>query len=140
MKNFDGDDVPEHWQSARGTILDYYRQVINAQRWRNYLIITYKDLYEVYDNVHKFKIMLEKRVPFDYNQELRQHIVFKTNRKFVNHGQRRLVIQDFMEDHHTMHTVIVAKSPTPLLVLYKEHLPLQQIDEYLTIERNYYYE
>ena len=140
MKNFDGEDVPEHWNSARGTMLDYYRQVINAQRWRNYLVITYKDLYEVYDSINKFKIMLEKRVPFDYNEKLRHHIVFKTNRKFVNHGQRRLVIQDFMEDHHTMHTIIVAKSITPLLILYEKHLPFQQIDEYLTIERNYYYE
>ena len=51
MKNFDGEDVPEHWKFARGTMLDYYRQVINAQRWRNYLVITYKDLYEVYDSV-----------------------------------------------------------------------------------------
>ena len=140
MKNIEGEDVPEHWMSARGTMLDYYRQIINIQRWRNYHTITYKDLYEVYDSVHKFKIMLKKRIPYDYNQELRQHLVFKANQKFVNHGQSRLVIKDFMEDHHTMHTIVVAKTTTPLLVLHKEHIPFEQIDEYLTIERNYYYE
>jgi hypothetical protein len=140
MKNMIDEEVPEHWKTARGTMLNYYRQIVNAQKWRNYLVVTYKDLYEAYDNVHKFKVMLEKRVPYNYNQELRQHLVFKANQKFVNHGQRRLLIRDFMEDHHTMHTIIVAKSVTPLVVLYEEHVPFEQVDEYLTIERNYYYE
>lgn len=140
MKNAIGEEVPAYWQPAWGTMIDYYRQIVNKRKWRNYHVITYKDLYDAYDNIYRFELMLKERVPYDYNEALRKHLVLKANQKFVNHGQDRLLINNFLEDHHTMHTIMIGKTVAPLKLLYKKHIPFEKIDDYLTIQRNFYYE
>ena len=43
-KNTAGVELPEYFTACRGTIMDYYRQVVNNKGWKNYLV-TERDVF-----------------------------------------------------------------------------------------------
>ena len=53
-KNTAGVELPEYFIPCRGSIMDYYRQVVNSRGWKNYLVTTYEDRYQGYDSIFKF--------------------------------------------------------------------------------------
>ena len=53
-RNSKKQEVPEYFKPARGTIMDYYRLVANKNKWVNYLVTTYRNTYEGFDNIFKF--------------------------------------------------------------------------------------
>ena len=97
-KNTAGIELPEYFLPCRGTIMDYYRQVVNSRGWKNYLVTEYTDLYQGYDNIFKFRSELKKRIPFDYDAKLREHIIRKSNIRFVNHGRDGMDEKYFLSD------------------------------------------
>ena len=139
-KNTAGVELPEYFVPCRGTIMDYYRQVVNARGWKNYLVTTYEDTYQGYDSVFKFRAELNKRIPLDYDAKLREHIVRKSNIRFVNHGRDGMTEKYFLQDHHTLLHIILSKRVDTLVLMHKETEREQQIDEWLKIKRTYYYE
>ena len=46
----------------------------------------------------------------------------------------------FLQDHHTLLHIIVSKRVDTLILMFKDAQQEEQIDEWLTIKRNYYYE
>ena len=139
-KNTAGVELPEYFIPCRGTIMDYYRQVVNNRGWKNYLVTEYKDLYQGYDNIFKFSAELKNRIPFDYDAKLREHIVRKSNIRFVNHGRDGMLEKYFLQDHHTLLHIIVSKRVDTLVLMFKEAKKEEQLDEWLRIKRTYYYE
>ena len=139
-KNTAGIELPEYFLPCRGTIMDYYRQVVNARGWKNYLVTTYEDTYQGYDSVFKFRAELNKRIPLDYDAKLREHIVRKSNIRFVNQGRDGMTEKYFLQDHHTLLHIILSKRVDTLVLMHKETEREQQIDEWLKIKRTYYYE
>ena len=139
-KNSQKQIVPDYFKKARGTIVDYYRLVSNVNKWPNYLITTYKNTYEGFDDVFKFRLALDKRIPFDYNAKLREHVVKKSNQKYVNHGRDGLDESYFLLDHHTMLHIIVSKRVDTLHLMYDNIKFKEKVDPFLTITRNFYYE
>ena len=140
VKNTAGQEIPNYFIPCRGTFMDYYRQVANPKRWRNYLVTTYIDKYEAYINTFKFRAALKERIPFDYQAELRQHLIKKSNMQFVNHGRDGLVESYFLQDHHTLLHILVSKRVDTLTLMYQNLKFNEEIDEYLTIKRTFYYE
>ena len=140
LKNTDGMNLPDYFIPCRGTIMDYYRQVANTRKWKNYLVITYTDKYEAYESTFKFRAALKKRIPFNYESQLREHIMKKSNMRFVNHGRDGLEEYYFLEDHHTLLHILVSKRVDTLTLLYNDIKFEEKIDEYLTIKRTFYYE
>ena len=120
--------------------MDYYRQVVNSKGWKNYLVTTYEDKYQGYDNIFKFRSELKKRIPFDYDAKLREHIIRKSNIRFVNHGRDGMEEMYFLQDHHTLLHIIVSKRVDTLVLMFKNAQQEEQIDEWLKIKRTYYYE
>jgi len=139
-KNTAGIELPEYFLPCRGTIMDYYRQVVNSKGWKNYLVTTYEDKYQGYDNIFKFRSELKKRIPFDYDAKLREHIIRKSNIRFVNHGRDGMEEMYFLQDHHTLLHIIVSKRVDTLVLMFKNAQQEEQIDEWLKIKRTYYYE
>jgi hypothetical protein len=139
-KNTAGVELPEYFIPCRGTIMDYYRQVVNSRDWKNYLVTSYEDKYQGYDSIFKFRAELNKRIPLDYDAKLREHIVRKSNIKYVNHGRDGMVEKYFLQDHHTLLHIIVSKRVDTLTLMHRGVQPEEQIDEYLKIKRTYYYE
>ena len=139
-KNTAGVDLPEYFIPCRGTIMDYYRQVANNRNWKNYLVTAYIDKYQAFDSIFKFRAELEKRIPLDYNAKLREHIVRKSNIRFVNHGRDGMLEKYFLQDHHTLLHIIVSKRVDTLVLMFKEAKKEEQLDEWLRIKRTYYYE
>ena len=139
-KNTAGVELPEYFIPCRGTIMDYYRQVVNSKGWKNYLVTTYEDKYQGYDNIFKFRAELKKRIPFDYDVKLREHIIRKSNIRFVNHGRDGMEEMYFLQDHHTLLHIIVSKRVDTLVLMFKNAQQEEQIDEWLKIKRTYYYE
>ena len=139
-KNTAGVELPEYFIPCRGTIMDYYRQVVNSRGWKNYLVTEYTDLYQGYDNIFKFRSELKKRIPFDYDAKLREHIIRKSNIRFVNHGRDGMEEMYFLQDHHTLLHIIVSKRVDTLVLMFKNAQQEEQIDEWLKIKRTYYYE
>lgn len=140
LKNTANQILPDYFVPARGTIMDYYRLIANSHKWKNYLVITYTDKYEGYESTFKFRAALKKRIPFDYESQLREHIMKKSNMRFVNHGRDGLEEYYFLEDHHTLLHILVSKRVDTLTLLYKDIKFEEKIDEYLTIKRAFYYE
>ena len=132
-KNTAGVELPEYFVPCRGTIMDYYRQVVNNRGWKNYLVTTYEDTYQGYDSVFKFRAELKKRIPLDY-------IVRKSNIRFVNHGRDGMIERYFLQDHHTLLHIVLSKRVDTLTLMFKNVDQEEQIDEWLKIKRNYYYE
>ena len=139
-KNTAGVELPEYFIPCRGTIMDYYRQVVNSKGWKNYLVTTYEDKYQGFDNIFKFRSELKKRIPFDYDAKLREHIIRKSNIRFVNHGRDGMEEMYFLQDHHTLLHIIVSKRVDTLVLMFKNAQQEEQIDEWLKIKRMYYYE
>jgi|TARA_R110000851_G_scaffold164066_4_gene308145 hypothetical protein len=139
-KNSQKQEVPEYFKPARGTIMDYYRLVSNKHKWPNYLVTTYRNTYEGFDDIFKFRLALDKRIPFDYNARLREHVVKKSNQKFVNHGRDGLEESFFLEDHHTLLHILVSKRVDTLHLMYDTIKFKEEVDPYLTITRDFYYE
>ena len=139
-KNTAGIELPEYFLPCRGTIMDYYRQVVNSRGWKNYLVTEYTDLYQGYDNIFKFRSELKKRIPFDYDAKLREHIIRKSNIRFVNHGRDGMDEKYFLQDHHILLHIIVSKRVDTLILMFKDAQQEEQIDEWLKIKRTYYYE
>ena len=139
-KNTAGIELPEYFLPCRGTIMDYYRQVVNSRGWKNYLVTEYTDLYQGYDNIFKFRSELKKRIPFDYDAQLREHIMMKHNEAYVNHGRDGLVHDYFLHDHHTLHHVLCSKRPDTLELMHKPIKHKEKVTKYVTIYRNWYYE
>ena len=48
LKNTAGVELPDYFKPCRGTIMDYYRQVANTRHWKNYLVTTYIDKYQLW--------------------------------------------------------------------------------------------
>ena len=140
IKNTDGMNLPDYFIPCRGTIMDYYRQVANTRKWKNYLVTTYIDKYQGYDSIFKFRQELNKRIPLDYNAKLREHIVRKSNIRHVNHGRDGLEESYYLEDHHTLLHILVSKRADTLVLMKKDIIPVEKLDEWLTIKRTFYYE
>ena len=140
LKNTANQELHDYFVPARGTIMDYYRLIANSHKWKNYLVITYTDKYEGYESTFKFRAALKKRIPLDYESQLREHIMKKSNMRFVNHGRDGLEEYYFLEDHHTLLHILVSKRVDTLTLLYKDIKFEEKIDEYLTIKRAFYYE
>jgi len=83
---------------------------------------------------------LKKRIPFNYESELRQHLLKKSNIQFVNHGRNGLEEHYFLEDHHTLLHILTSKRVDTLALMYQNLKFNEEIDEYLTIKRTFYYE
>ena len=132
--------VPDYFKPARGTIVDYYRLIANKHKWPNYLLIKYKNTYEGFNDIFKFRLALDKKIPFDYTAKLREHVVKKSNQKYVNHGRDGLEEYFFLEDHHTFIQILVSKRVDTLHLMYDNIKHKEKIDQYLTITRNFYYE
>ena len=139
-KNTAGVELPEYFIPCRGSIMDYYRQVVNSRGWKNYLVTTYEDRYQGYDSIFKFRAELNKRIPLDYDAKVREHIVRKSNIRYVNHGRDGMIEKYFLQDHHTLHHIILSKRVDTLTLMHKDFKPEEQIDEWLSIKRKYYYE
>ena len=139
-KNSAGQEIPSYFVPCRGTIMDYYRQIANSKKWKNYLVTTYTDIYEAYPTTFKFRAALKKRIPFDYESELRQHLLKKSNMRYVNHGRDGLEEHYFLEDHHTLLHILTSKRVDTLTLMYQNLKFVEKIDEYLTIKRTFYYE
>ena len=129
-KNTAGIELPEYFLPCRGTIMDYYRQVVNSRGWKNYLVTEYTDLYQGYDNIFKFRSELKKRIPFDYDAKLREHIIRKSNIRFVNHGRDGMDEKYFLQDHHILLHIIVSKRVDTLILMFKDAQQEEQIDEW----------
>lgn len=140
VKNTANQSVPKYFKPARGTIIDYYRQVLDRRKWKNYLVITYEDKFDGYNNVFKFLQSVKKKIPFDYDTQLREHIIMKHNEAYVNHGRDGLVHDYFLHDHHTLHHVLCSKRPDTLELMTKPIKHKEKITKYITIYRNWYYE
>ena len=84
VKNTANQKVPKYFKPARGTIIDYYRQVLDRRSFKNYLVITYEDMFDGYDNPLKFLQSVKKKIPFDYDAQLREHIMMKHNEEEKN--------------------------------------------------------
>ena len=140
LKNTAGVELPDYFKPCRGTIMDYYRQVANTRHWKNYLVTTYIDKYQGYESIFKFRAELEKRIPLDYNAKLREHIVRKSNIKFVNHGRDGLEESYYLEDQQTLLHILVSKRVDTLVLMHKDLKHEEKIDEWLTIKRTFYYE
>ena len=140
IKNTEGQEIPSYFKPARGTIIDYYRQVMDKHEWKNYLVVTYEDTFDGFDNIFKFIQSIKKKIPFDYDSQLREHIIMKHNETYVNHGRDGLTHQYFLEDHHTLNHVICSKRPDTLELMFKPLKSKEKITKYITIYRNFYYE
>jgi len=139
-KNTAGVELPEYFIPCRGSIMDYYRQVVNTRGWKNYLVTTYEDRYQGYDSIFKFRAELNKRIPLDYDAKVREHIVRKSNIRYVNHGRDGMVDKFFLQDHHTLLHIICSKRVDTLTLMHRDVTLEEQIDEWLSIKRKYYYE
>lgn len=139
-KNTAGVELPEYFIPCRGSIMDYYRQVANPRKWKNYLVTAYTDIYQAYEDEFTFRAELNKRIPLDYNARLREHIVRKSNIRHVNHGRDGLEERWFLEDHHTLLHIIASKRVDTLVLMKKDIIFEESVDEWLSIKRTFYYE
>ena len=64
----------------------------------------------------------------------------KSNQKYVNHGRDGLEEHFFLEDHHTMLHILVSKRVDTLHLMYDNIKFKEEVDSYLTITRDFYYE
>ena len=69
-----------------------------------------------------------------------KHLIKKSNMQFVNHGRDGLVESYFLQDHHTLLHILVSKRVDTLTLMYQNLKFNEEIDEYLTIKRTFYYE
>ena len=82
-----------------------------------------------------------RKTKFPYTRQgVRQHIVRKSNIRFVNHGRDGMLEKYFLQDHHTLLHIIVSKRVDTLVLMFKEAKKEEQLDEWLRIKRTFYYE
>ena len=126
-------EIPEYFEKGTDFVLNPIRLLYNERRYKYYHKITYIDLYQAYLTPDHFKA--SGRLPFQYNERLRMHVVCKAFKSAKNHGDNTMFTFSTIEDHHTIIDWICSKYWVPLSLINGQ--PFEQIDEYLTIKRSW---
>lgn len=126
--------LPSYFE-PRTTDIDHLRLPYNPHKWKYWHMITYEDLYQAYLSVGDFKA--RTRIPFDYDYDLRCHVVLKSFKKHHGHGQGDIITFSHMENHHTCTDYFISKTHEPLTLMYKESKIFERVDDYLTINRRW---
>lgn len=126
--------LPDYFE-PRTTELDHLRLPYNHKRWPYWFITTYEDTYQAYLSVGDFKA--RTRLVFDYNQELRLHMIEKSFKKFRNSGVNKMKTVSVAVNHHVFQDIIISSDPEPLILLRDECKVFERVDDYLTITRRW---
>jgi len=126
-------EIPEYFEKGTDYDLNPVRLLYNERRYKYYHKITYVDNYQAYVSPNQFKA--SGRLPFQYDERLRAFVVGKAFKSAKNHGDNTMFTFSTIEDHHTIVDWICSKYWVPLSLLNGK--PYEQIDEYLTITRQW---
>ena len=126
--------LPDYFE-PRTTELDHLRLPYNHKRWPYWFMTTYEDTYQAYLSVGDFKT--RTRLQFDYNTELRMHIIHKSFKRFRSSGVSKLKTFSVAVNHHIFQDYIVSDGPEPLILLRKGCKVFERVDDYLTVTRRW---